>query len=141
MHTTKILPGINIQWPWSELILSGKKTVETRGYPLPTKYIGKELAIIETPGRRGAMEAGIHQARITGVVVFRESFLYGNKTDWIKDKKRHLVSDIDHQFGYHPSKEKWAWVIDHVIRSASVTIPPIPRGIVFAGKCKVTLHQ
>ena len=51
------------------MLLSGEKTVETRGYPLPEKYVGCELAIIETPGPRGRREAGIEKARIVGTIV------------------------------------------------------------------------
>jgi hypothetical protein len=46
------IPGINIQASCSELNLRGQKTVETRGYPLPEKLIGKMLALIETPGKK-----------------------------------------------------------------------------------------
>ena len=52
-----VLPAINIQFPISELILSGKKTIETRTYALPEKYIERDLYLIETPGSNGAFKA------------------------------------------------------------------------------------
>ena len=53
MLSYKTIPGVNIRWPWSKLLLEGTKTVETRSYPLPTGFVGKEIAVIETPGPNG----------------------------------------------------------------------------------------
>ena len=44
--------GINIQAPFAELLINLEKCVETRTYPLPLKYEGEELALIETPGKK-----------------------------------------------------------------------------------------
>ena len=46
------LSGLNIQQPWSSLLIDGYKSVETRSYPLPQKYEGVELALISTPGKK-----------------------------------------------------------------------------------------
>ena len=46
-------PGINIRWPFSQLILAGAKTVEVREYMLGHRNIAhadQELWLIETPG-------------------------------------------------------------------------------------------
>ncbi len=86
--------GINIQWPISELIASGKKTIETRTYPIPNKYLDKHILLIETPGKEGKFKA-----RITAIIKFTECFLYKNKTTFYKDYKKH-----------HVAKESpWAW--------------------------------
>jgi hypothetical protein len=90
----EILPGINIQFPISELILNGKKTIETRTYPIPKKYINKNIYLIETPGKKGAFKA-----RVTAVIKFKESFEYANKNQFYQDFSRHFVD----------SKSKWAW--------------------------------
>lgn len=47
----RTLCGINIQFPISQLIVDGSKTIETRTYPIPDHYIGKEMILIETPGK------------------------------------------------------------------------------------------
>ena len=91
---SKCIPGINIQWPISELIVNGKKTIETRKYPLPEKYIGQTLALIETPGPKGKF-----RARITALIKFGPSFQYQNKKEFYKDTKRHCVSQ----------KSEWEW--------------------------------
>ena len=53
------MTGINIQAPWSQLLINSDKCVETRSYALPDKYIGEELLLIETPGKNGKFKARI----------------------------------------------------------------------------------
>ena len=66
---TVTLPEINIQAPWAEAIVSGRKVIETRLYPMPRKWVGQPLAIIETPGK-----ARHFQRRIAGLVIFAPSW-------------------------------------------------------------------
>src|SRR4051812_13695267 len=70
----KTLPAINVQFPISQLILSGQKTVETRTYPIPRQWISQPMWIIETPGKTGTFKA-----RAIGVVTFGNSFRYKDK--------------------------------------------------------------
>lgn len=131
----KEIPGINIQWPWSELLLNGKKTIETRTYPLPKKFEGVELAIIETPGPRGKKEAGIDKARIIGTIVFGQSFQYKNEKEWRNDQARHRVDVNDPQFAWDKRDEVWGWEVKKVKWLPAVVNPPKKRGIVFANSC------
>lgn len=134
----KTIPGINIQWPWSELLLSGKKTIETRTYPLPKKYIGVELAVIETPGPRGKKEAGIDRARVVGTITFGEPFRYATEQQWRQDRERHLVEPSDGQFSWD-KREKlvWGWTVLKYRRLKQPANAPNKRGIVFATKCRL----
>jgi hypothetical protein len=136
MSKAKEIPGLHIQWPWSQLILSGKKTVETRGYPLPKKYIGQSLAIIETPGRNGAA-AGLKKSHIVGVIKFSESFQYQSKAQWKNDAVHHLVQEDDRQFAFSPDKVKWGWIVAEVKKLPQPLPPPRKRGIIFASACKI----
>lgn len=129
------IPGVNIQWPWSRLIAECKKTVETRTYSLPTKYVGQELAIIETPGPHGKRQ-GIHKAQIIGTVIFEKSFRYDYKT-WKSDQLRHLVSPDDPQFKWSEEKEKWGWVVSRVKLFNEPLPAPKKRGIIFASECNI----
>jgi hypothetical protein len=94
--------GINIQWPISELILSGKKTIETRTYKIPQKYINQEMLMIETPGKNGNF-----RARIVGIIKFTNCFEYKSKTDFYEDIDKHQVTP---QSPWAWKKEKkWGW--------------------------------
>ncbi len=135
----KTIPGINVQWPWSELLISGKKTVETRTYPLPEKYIGVELALIETPGSKGKKEAGIKKARVIGTITFGEAFKYRTESEWKGDEQRHLVDTSDPQFSWKKRKQNvWGWTVIRFKRFKRAIPAPNKRGIVFATSCKVS---
>lgn len=136
----KIMPGINMQWPWSELLLSGQKTIETRTYPLPAKYNGIELALIETPGPRGKRDAGIEKARVIGTITFSSSFQYMSESEWKKDEKRHRVNTSDPQFSWEKRRQKvWGWRVIQTKRLPKPIPAPRKRGIVFATSCRVSL--
>jgi hypothetical protein len=128
--------GLNIQTPWSVLLINGSKSVETRSYPLPKKYEGVELALIETPGKSGKFKA-----RIIGTITFSHSFQYETKEDWLNDHNRHLVEDNDPLYGYNFSKPKYGWVVCNINKFDKLIPAPSKRGIVFTKNCKVSLDN
>jgi len=127
----KTRPGINIQWPWSQLIIEGKKTIETRTYDIPEKYRGVELLLIETPGPRGKKEAGIEKARIIGTVTFGKTYRYNSKKQWLNEKNKHLVESTDKLYGWIKEKEKWGWEVKLHYPYKKQRIATSPRGIIF----------
>jgi hypothetical protein len=117
---TVTLPGINIQAPWAEAIVSGRKVIETRFYPMPRKWVGQPLAIIETPGK-----ARHFQRRIAGLVIFAPSWCYADKAAFARDRARHLVDPDDRLFGWREDgKPKWAWPVAWI----EVYQQPLPPG-------------
>ena len=125
---SKTYPGVNIQVPWSQLIIGKKKTVETRHYPLPSHLVGKEILIIETPGK-----VGTFKRRVIGIVVFGESFEYRNEKHFSSDIDQHLVS-VDHpSFSWAAAKgnPKWGWPVLSV-EKVSLELPStFKAGIIF----------
>ncbi len=115
--------GINIQYPISKLILDGKKTIETRTYPLPKAYIGQELALVETPGRSGDFKA-----RIMALITFGESFEYKNAASFYRDQKRHHVSP-DSPWRWVQGKNKWGWPILKIKPFKQPKPAPLKKGI------------
>lgn len=130
------IPGLNIQWPWSRLILDGSKTIETRSYPIPEKYLNVELAIIETPGPHGK-KAGIDGARIVGTIKFSGCFRYNEFEEWAEDYDRHCVPVNDPQYKFSNETEKWGWIIKEVKGFRIPRPAPVKRGIVFATSCEI----
>lgn len=127
------IAGLNVQAPWSEHIVNGEKSIETRFYELPNKHINQPIALIETPGPNGKFKA-----RIIAIVYFSESFMYQNKKHFFKDVKKHLVTSGD--FDWIPEKHKWGWPIKKIYVLQKPVEPPKPRGIVFASKCTIPLE-
>jgi len=126
----KVLPGINIQTPFSTLLLEGRKIVETRLYPLPRHYVGKELYLIETPGCKGKFKA-----RIVGTIVFGESFEYQSKKQFFDDFDSHLV-DQHSDFAWK-DKSKWGWPVLKVKKFKNEFPAPSRRGISFTKEISI----
>jgi len=131
------IPGINIQWPWSKLLLDGTKYVETRGYPLPKKYLNVPLAIIETPGPRGRKEGGIITSRIIGLITFCECYPYESEEHWRSEKALHRVPTNDPYFSFVQGHPKWAWKVSKVYHFSESIPAPSRRGIKFTLACKI----
>ena len=118
--------GLNVQIPWSTLLINGEKSVETRSYPLPEKYVGVELALIETPGKYGRFKS-----RITGTITFSHSFQYPDKQSWVDDYNRHKVEELDKFYSWNTVKPKYGWVVSN-IKKFDKPIPYLKKkGIVF----------
>ena len=129
--------GLNIQWPWSEELILGRKTIETRSYPLSEEYMDMEIAVIETPGKKGKKEAGITKARIIGIIKFSGCKQYKSLSEWKKDKSKHLVSLSDPDYAFHSDKPRWGWIVSSITRFPEPLPAPTKKGIVWALGCKV----
>lgn len=130
----KSYTGINIQWPISQLIMSGQKTVETRTYPIPKKYIGQLMLVIETPGKSNSFSA-----RICGIIVFDESFKYSSKKHFESDIGRHFV-ESDSPWAWN-KKEKWGWPILSVQLFEKYKPAPPKKGIKFTTNIRIDSKQ
>lgn len=128
------LPGLNIQFPISQMILSGEKTVETRTYPLPGKYKSKPILLIETPGNNKTF-----RTRASGIVVFGESFPYHSKKEFYADFNRHKVDESS--IWAWKGKRKWGWPIERFIAFKIPVEISQKRGIVFTTKIQIALDS
>ena len=87
------LPGLKINWPSSQLILAGVKTVEARSYPLGCRHIAQpdvEMWLVEAPPPSDAISQGWlfagdlavalrpQRCQIVGTVTFSHSDEYGS---------------------------------------------------------------
>ena len=122
MSTKSFRPGINIQFPISNLIADGFKTVETRTYPIPKNYLNQEMYLVETPGKRGKFKA-----RAIAIIKFTGCFEYLSKKEFRKDQTRHCVEK--ESLWDWDEKAKWGWEVKLIkkIPPTEIThdLPPI----------------
>jgi hypothetical protein len=126
------MTGLNIQAPWSTLLINGQKTVETRSYCLPKRLEGVELALIETPGKSAKFKS-----RIIGTITFSNCVEYANYNEWKLDENRHRVS-IDNKLYGWKNKPKFGWIVESVKKLDNPVDPPIKRGIIYALDCNIS---
>ena len=121
------MTGLNIQIPWSTLLINGEKSVETRSYPLPKKYIGEKLALVETPGKNGSFKS-----RIIGEITFSHSFKYPDEQSWKNDYARHGVSCSSLMYSWD-NKPKYGWVVSNITKYDEPITVKKNKGIIFTG--------
>lgn len=128
------LPALNVQAPWAELLISGRKTVETRNYRMPLKYIGVPILVFQTPGRQKNVSRGA-----VGLIWFLESFCYSSFEAFDEDYNRHLVAKDSPDFAWDTSsqKMKWGWPVKKAIRLEEPFLCAEPRGIVFTRRVAI----
>lgn len=119
-----IYTGINIQWPISDLILNGKKIIETRTYSIPKEYLNLDMVMIETPGKKGKFKA-----RIVAIIRFTECIEYSSKEEFYKDIDKHYVAP-DSEWAW-TNKKKFGWKVSVIkVFEEKITLNKI-KGIVF----------
>jgi len=128
----KTYTGINIQYPISQLIVDGKKTIETRTYPIPDKYLNEEMALIETPGKTGKFKA-----RVIAIIKFTECFQYKNKKEFYADSDKHCVTP-DSDWAWTDG-EKWGWKVSVVKNLPIQELKTIKKGIVYTNNLLVNV--
>lgn len=128
--------GLNIQIPWSTLLINGWKSVETRSYPLPKKYEGIELYLVETPGKYGRFKA-----RVIGTITFSHSFKYPDKQSWIDDYNRHKVEEGDEFCHWNENKPKYGWVVCDVKKFDHAIDINQRQGIIFTTNLNIMQNQ
>lgn len=130
---SKTYIGINIQYPISRDILEGRKTIETRKYPIPADYIGRDLVVIETPGKTGNFKA-----RMIGFVRFGESFEYTNKQEFYRDSEKHLV-ESGSIWEWQDGQKKFGWPVVKADRWADSIQVSFRKGICFSRGISLTV--
>jgi hypothetical protein len=116
--------GVNIQYPISAAIVSGEKTIETRTYPIPLKYLNTEMLLVETPGPKGNFPA-----RIVAIIKFTDCIAYKNKHQFYKDESKHLISRGS--TWDWADKQKFGWKVQVVRVIDPPKIVQKQKGIVF----------
>ena len=119
------LPGLNVQWPWSRLILAGVKD-EIRTYDLGDRNIcraNQETWIVETPGDKVAAEDiavldGVNVghrpevAQIIGTVTFSRAEQYANIDEFRGDAARHRIR-AGCRFDWDGTGKRYVWRVLH----------------------------
>merc|ERR1712107_572420 len=112
--------GLEIQRPWSRMVLLGTKVVETRRYPLPPALIGRELLLLETQEAAARVSSlpdrvpeGDPLVQAIGTVTFSACIAYTTMEEWTADEPRHCVP-ADSNFAWATNQEIFGWVIAKV---------------------------
>ena len=136
LGATLSLPGLNINWPFSQLILAGVKTVEVRSYALGYRNIAQpdvEMWLVETPGNAKAISTGWvlaggaavvprpENAQIVGTVTFSRSDEYETPAAFRADEENHRIAKGG-SYDWDGKGKRHAWRVSAIRRLAR----PVP---------------
>jgi hypothetical protein len=111
--------ALEVQIPWSQYLLSGSKTVETRTYKLPSELLHRQIAILQTQsGTAGisALSDNVDLMKsidccIVGWVLFSSIKIYTNHSEFFADQHLHLV-DENSPYSWKDGKEIYGWIVE-----------------------------
>lgn len=127
----KTYTGINIQWPISELILNREKTIETRTYPIPEKYLNQDMLMIETPGKNGKF-----QSRIVAIIKFTSCVKYKDQKEFYSHTNKHKVTK-DSIWAWKDG-DKYGWKLEVIkVFNRPITFNK-PKGIVYTNNISIS---
>jgi len=121
------LRGLNINYPFSQLILQGTKTIEARTFPLGHRNIanpGEELFLIETLGPKNVLGAVLgdqavgpppQHAQVVGTVAFGSSRPYASTSAWKNERQKHRIKKGG-RYDWNGSGEMHAWHVEKARR-------------------------
>jgi hypothetical protein len=101
------MKALSLKQPWAELILSGKKTIETRTWN--TTFRGEFLIHASARVDQAAMKhfgfekGSLSTSCIVGQATIMNVIKYPSKAAFLRDKEKHLVwrvADAKPRFGY-----------------------------------------
>ena len=127
---TQTVPGLHVRYPYAKMLLTGEKSVETRGYSLPAHRINKTVALIETPGPDRTRP----KARVVGTITFKAVKVYADKKAWAADTKNHRVLPSS-SFGFLP----FGWVVGKTVlfKEPVALVHKGGRGVIWASDCVI----
>jgi hypothetical protein len=123
--------GINMEWPFSQLILTGAKTEVVFEYNLDDTdgpKTNEEVLIVESKGtcnEQGTismigMESDLSIARpptapqVVGSVTFNNACIYNSQQEFHDNREYHRIP-VDSNFYWDGIRDRYAWRVDKVI--------------------------
>eukprot|EP00596_Hydrurales_sp_CCMP1899_P001278 CAMPEP_0119053206 /NCGR_PEP_ID=MMETSP1177-20130426/74277_1 /TAXON_ID=2985 /ORGANISM="Ochromonas sp, Strain CCMP1899" /LENGTH=116 /DNA_ID=CAMNT_0007033089 /DNA_START=241 /DNA_END=588 /DNA_ORIENTATION=+ len=108
---------LEVQSPFSQLILNGRKCIETRAYPLPLELVNVKILLCESQaGENGVSCIGdeVYEAQ-EGIMIIGEIFVsfckeYKSQDEWDKEREKHQVPEGS-SYGWVPTEmgKKYGW--------------------------------
>jgi len=114
--------ALEMQRPWSDLLLNSEKTIETRAYALPQALLNKKIYILQT--KEGSTASSLENrlsvqenpdVKLIGWCVFRSIKEYTSELEFRADEHAHRVQR-GNSFDWNPSTTSviYGWVIYQV---------------------------
>jgi len=129
MERERARVALEVQSPFSTMILQGSKEIETRDYTLEEDFIGQPVYLLQSSpptleGRAATLsslpdiiseaDAETLGLLLIGTVVFSSCFEYTDDEKWESEREKHCVP-LHSPFDWTAAsgRRKWGWVVDN----------------------------
>ncbi len=118
--------GLEMQQPYSEFVLTGQKSIESRAYPLPEALIDVKIEILQSEKGKDGVSAVpdkviLHKSsddkssfqsplQRIGWVTFAKCIQYTSREKFEADRDKHLV-DPNSGYGWNDERSMYGWVV------------------------------
>lgn len=118
--------GLEMQQPYSEFVLNGQKSIESRAYPLPEALIDVKIEILQSekgqdrvssvPDRVILQKSSDNNSSIQsplkriGWVKFAKCIQYKSRERFEADREKHLV-DPNSGYSWNDDRPMYGWVV------------------------------
>ena len=118
--------GLEMQLPYSEFVLNGQKSIESRAYPLPEALVGAKIEILQSekgqdrvssvPDRVILQKSSENSSSIQpplkriGWVKFAKCIEYTSRERFEADQEKHLV-DPNSGYSWNDERPMYGWVV------------------------------
>ena len=122
--------ALEMQEPWAQHLLHGRKTIETRAYNLPPALLGRKIWILQsTAGQAGVSALGntvpvgndsssSFDARIVGWCTFSTVKEYTSASQFRADESKHLVKS-NSGYDWKENQALFGWMVESCEKHAT----------------------
>ena len=117
--------GLEMQTPFAQYLLDGRKTIETRAYALPPSLLSTldhdvKIDILQSEKGQDGVSAIPNIVSLAqtnpllkriGWTTFTQSFRYISREQFDTDVKKHLVDNLS-DYGWSDDRPMYGWVVD-----------------------------
>ncbi len=116
--------ALEVQSPFSQYIATGRKTIETRSYPLPIELLGKTIFLCESSQGAALVSningdvvlAGQDGLHFIGEIVINKCEEYKTLEEWHQDRDKHMVPEGSlYDMSPTPAGRRWGWYIETAV--------------------------
>ena len=115
--------ALEVQAPFSQYIATGRKTIETRSYPLPDELLKRPILLCESSHgvamvsniKGDVVLRGQEGLHIIGVITVNKCEEYKSFEEWEQDREQHMVPPSSlYDWSPTPTGRRWGWFIEAV---------------------------
>ena len=132
--SSDLVYALEVQQPFSQYLLDGRKTIETRSYPLPEELRSKQiylLSSVQGEAKKSSLPdiviASKHDdLKLIGILQFSKSVQYTCLDLWNTERCKHMVEECS-AYDFKGDADVFGWAVESVSVIENLPLPNLRR--------------